>query len=536
MIVSITKSHLVREIILPHSGIGGILILMGALYLIFPFHLHNMETYVYASSIERYYDISATFTLGQDAPHLVNFGRYHLNHPIGHVLAAWIHDYIGMSVLTWLRFLNGFSSLAAGLAFYQVLLQINYTRAIAAIGVATLLASNSIWESALSGEWHMPALALMMAGLWQIEKYLRTRRRANLVFATGFVTLSIGYHLIWFFLTPLVLAAFLISQRRNVRWGDISIAAVILSLFLLIIYVILPFIIYRFENFSEFLQTFLVYKNISHIRYEGLTWLQNSLRTILHTFIFSLGATFSLDIVALFFYPAIGLLAIFYFRPTGSSFLRILTILAVVLSLLLHALLGARPDGINGWMGLVPFLIIVFLHPLSRFAGRKSLLSLAIPAILLIWNFYNGIYMNTFKDSHAIFFSQFPRGTQKDTPILFMIDNPVLGLPEIWYVGSVLGFRKQAHFFPRFSDWKRMRLFHKTMEQNPGFILIREGNPNEANSLLSAHGFRYKMFVNERALWPETLVPATIFIRRPKPFGYVKRLSVWIPDQGVSRP
>src|SRR5687767_10276803 len=97
-----------------HKWILLILFVAAALFVAFPLQLQSMEAYSYAASIEKYYNIATTFALTQ-GEYLPDFGRYHPNHPLGHVLAGLAYDWLKIPALDWMRFTNIVSTLAAGL-------------------------------------------------------------------------------------------------------------------------------------------------------------------------------------------------------------------------------------------------------------------------------------------------------------------------------------------------------------------------------------------------------------------------------------
>ena len=514
-----------------HRHLHLVIVLVTALstYLIFPLQLQSGEPYNYASAIEQYYQNSIGFSLAQGYP-LPDFGRYHPNHPLGHALAGWAYDLLKIPALSWIRFVNITVAIFAGLFLYVLLLHLRFSKAISATSVALFLATYCGLFTVLSGEWHMPALALSLAGFWQIFVYIDSGAKLHLWRGAALFGVAACYHLAAFFYIIPVGIVLLFVRPIKERWRElVSAGAAILGL-LVIVYIVIPFILFRFQSMEEFSRTFFVYKYLSHVRYEGLEWLQMAGRTILHTVLFTPPHLKATDyVVGLFFFLIFLSLWRFYHIPMDRA-KKVILLLTPAWWLATHWVFGARPDALLGWLFVLPFLSLMITTAFSYLQPRAIRIVAVLPVLVFGWNLSLGVLPNSLSQRENAFYFALPPSTPKNTPIAFVESNSLLMDGEKWYAGSALGFRNQTHFLPCCGENNYFSRLKRWAKANPGFVLVANGRHSAIETFFQAEGLRYKRWLDRKADWPPSLIPSTIYVQHMAAPSYEKRLTIWVPD------
>lgn len=524
----------VKESLRDHLVICVIITVFASIYLTLPLSLQACEVYDYAAAIEKYYRNSVGFSLSQGFD-LPDFGRYHPNHPLGHVLAAGAYDFLSIPAMTWLKFSNITGAIMAGIFLYLLQLQMKIFRALSAAAVAFFLGTYCGLFTVLSGEWHMPALALSLGAYWQLVKYSENRLVRHLYIASVLFSAAVCYHLAaFFYVVPLTIGMLACDYKKR-DYQAFLISGLIVAIPMLLVYVIVPFIIFSFQSFEEFKRTFFAYKHLSHARYDGLDWLVMAARTICHSFVYSLATNNLIYIFSLFFMIVIALAswAFCYLR-----FARIQSFLVVgtpIWWIGAHWVTGARPDALLGWLFALPFLCIVFIQVLSRIRLAGRFLAYSIPFAALFWNVYAAILPNSLSRPENASFVAMPKNLDSNTPIAFVVSHPVLTQVEIWHTGSKLGFRNQTHFMPCCGENNYFARLKRWTSQNPGFVIIADGRHDAIENFLASQKIPYKRWLDVRADWPSTLVPTTLFVQHKAAPFYRKSLTIWVPTSALMR-
>lgn len=499
------------------------------LYTLFPLQLQSGEPYNYASAIEGYYRNSMGFSLAQ-GENLPDFGRYHPNHPIGHVLAGLAYDWFRIPALLWIKLVNVVAAFVAAILIYILMLHMRFTERVAALACALFLATYCGLFAVLSGEWHMPAVAFSLAGLLQVFLYMDNGKTKQLSYATVFFTVAICYHLAAiFYLAPIGIIILSLRPVRE-RWKELFIAGLVTATTLIIVYVIVPFLLFRFASTEEFLRTFFVYKYLSHIRYSGLEWFIIAGRTILHTIAYTPAGVKSIDALVLLQFVILCYCIWKFSRHAANKAKQLIVLVMPAWWLAVHWIFGARPDAMLGWLFVLPPLSMILVGAFAGIAKKKVFLVSALPIILLGWNLLWGILPNSLSKPENIFYFAVPEGTRKTVPIAFVISNPLLMESEIWYAGSKLGYRNQRHFYPCCGENDYLPRLKGWMRANPGFILVTDGRDAVVGGLLQNEGLRYGKWLDRHADWPSALVPTTLYVQHTAPPVYRKRLTVWVPE------
>lgn len=508
-----------------------LIVLVGFLliYLCFPLQLQSGEPYNYASAIEGYYRNSIGFSLAQ-GENLPDFGRYHPNHPIGHALAGLVYDWLKIPALLWVEIVNTIAALAAAGALYLLMLNMHFLRIVSALSCATFLATYCGLFTVVSGEWHMPALAMSLAGLHFIFRYIDDGKKQDIFYASLLFAIGTCYHLAAiFYLVPVGIVILFLRPLKE-RWKELFIAGLVILSMLLVVYVIIPFILFQFKSKEEFLRTFLVYKYLTHIRYSGLEWLIITGRTILHTIAYTPARLNSVDVVVLAHLAILSYCCWKFVSHNANRSKKLIILITPAWWLMVHWIFGARPDAMLGWLFVLPLLSMILIGALAGI-HRKAILPLsALPILLLGWNLSWGILPNSLSRVENIFYFHLPEGTPKSVPIAFVTGNPLLMESEIWYAGSKLGYRNQRHFLPCCGEYDYLARLKGWTKANPGFLLVSDGRDAIIENLLRSQGLHYKRWTDRRADWPSSLVPTTLYVQHTAPPVYGKRLTIWIPE------
>lgn len=513
------------------------LVLFGALclYLFFPLQLQAPEPYNYATAIEGYFRNSGGFALAQ-GQELPDFGRYHPNHPLGHVLAGWAYDWLRIPALTWIRFINIWGALLAGLFLYQISRHFHFSKGISALSVALFLSTYIGMFTVLSGEWHIPAIAISLAGIRQIFSYIDVGEVKYLFRGSLLLTVASCYHL-WTFSYLIPIGIILLFVRPIKKyWRELLKPGLMIFLLLCIVYVIIPFVLFRFRSSEEFLQTFLIYKYLNHARYEGVEWLLMTARTILHTFMYTPVRLKGIDSFVLMFFVALAFTFWKFHKSERTVPKKAIIMLIPIWLLIMQVVTGARPDGLLGWLFAWPFVCLIIVKAIANMHRRAIYFCWGLTLFVFSWNFTIAYLPNSLSKRENIFYFNLPAGTPQTTPIAFVISEPLLLQGEIWYAGSELGFRNQMHFMPCCGENNYLGHLKRWIFENPGFVLVSDGRQEVLESFIRVQGLRYRLWSDRKGDWPSSLIQTTLYIQHKAPNFYPKRLSIWVPENRLRLP
>ncbi|MBN8221239.1 MAG: hypothetical protein J0L53_09960, partial [Spirochaetes bacterium] len=435
------------ELMRNHLHLLIVLIIASAIYALFPLKLQSFEPYQYAAAIEQYYRNSMGFSLAQ-GDYLPDFGRYHPNHPLGHVLAGWAFDWLKIPALTWIKGVNTVAAFFAAIFYYLMLLRLRFSNALAAITVGALLASYFGLFAVLSGEWHLPAMALSFAGFWQIIPYMEQGEKKYLYRASVYFGIASCYHLSAFFYLMTLGLVLLFARPIRERWRELFTGGGFILLLLLIVYVAIPFYLFQFHSMNDFFRTFFIYKHITFTQYSGFDWLVLTGRAILHTAFYTPAQLKGANIYAAFFFILITFGLWRFFRSKVIGPVKVWVLLTHLFSFFGYWLFESRPDALLGWFFLLPFIWLVTLKAFSEL-HRWAIVGIGGVVVLMLgWNLVLGILPNSLSKRENIFYFNLPAKTPPSTPVAFVISSLLFMEAEIWHAGSELGYRNQKHFMP----------------------------------------------------------------------------------------
>lgn len=505
------------------------------LYLFFPLQLQAPEPYNYATAIEGYFRNSFGFELAQGQK-LPDFGRYHPNHPLGHVLAGWAFDWLKIPALSWMRFVNILGALLAGLFLYQISRHFNVAKGISALTVALFLSTYIGMFTVLSGEWHVPAIALSLAGILQIFSYIESGQARYLLRGSLLLAISSCYHLwTFFYLFPIGIVLLVFpptkQSRRILFW-----AGLMIFLVLCIAYAIVPFALFRFQTSEEFFRTFLVYKYLNHVRYAGVEWLLMSARAIVHTFMYIPVKFKGADIFVLSFFIGLAFTFWKFYKSERAAPKMAIIILVPIWWPIMQTITGARPDGLLGWLFAWPFVCLIIVKAVSELRRGATYICAGLTVLVFSWNFALAYYPNSQSKRENVFYFNLPKQVPSTVPVAFVINQPLLMMGEIWHAGSELGYRNQMHFVPCCGENNYLIRLKRWALENPGFVLVSDGRQEVLESFLRAEGLSYRILSDRRGDWPSSLIQTTLYIQHKAPNFYPKRLTIWAPENGLRLP
>lgn len=514
-----------------------VLVLFGALcfYLGFPLQFQAPEPYNYATAIEGYFRNSAGFELAQ-GQNLPDFGRYHPNHPMGHMLAGWAFDWLNIPALSWMRFVNIAGALFAGLFLYQICRHFHFAESISALVVALFLSTYIGMFTVLSGEWHIPAIALSLAGIWQIFSYIEAGEGKYLRRGSLLLAIASCYHLwAFFYLIPIGVVLLFVRPIKT-SWRELVIAGLSVFLIVCLAYVIIPFFLFQFRSLEEFLRTFLVYKYLNHVRYDGVEWLQMTARSVLHTFMYTPVRFKETDFFVPIFFFAMAF-TFWKFSKIERALLKKAIVMAIPLWWpIMQLITGARPDGLLGWLFAWPFVCLIIVTVIASFHRRAVFFCAGLTVFVFSWNFVMTYFPNSRSKSENVFYFSVPGQISTTTPVAFVISQPLLMMGDIWYAGSKLGYRNQMHFMPCCGENNYMGHLRRWAVMNPGFVLVSDGRQRELESFIRAQGLRYRLWSDRQGEWPSSLIQTTLYVQHKAPNFYPKRLTIWVPENGLRLP
>lgn len=509
-----------------HKFLVLVLVVASLLYICFPMQLHSMEAYSYASGIEGYYNISTTFALSQ-GDYLPDFGRYHPNHPLGHVLAGVVYDWLGVPALSWMRFTNIVSTLAAGLFIYLLAFQMRLAKGAASAATALFLGTHSALFAVFSGEWHMPSLALSLAGTWQVLFFTLNGTKKPLYIGAALLCLAVCYHTAA--LSYSVCLFVLLGFVRRSQWRQLlTVTAAALSVIILV-YFVLPFLVLRFKNPSDFLRAFFMYAHLEHARFGGLAWLLAFIQTLFHSFFFIPATIPMMNWLVFPFFLGIGAAGWIFFRSHVKTPIKVLFVFMLLGWPISVAISGSRANAINGWISMLPLLCLMVAHALHGLPKRLVIAAAIVPVLMIAWNFYHLVIPNHFYKREDVHLFKMPEHMPKTTPVAFVANDLVVTIGEIWYAGSKLNYRNQNVFYPCCGEDSYLFRLRRWLRANPGTVVVSDGAPELIEQFFQFEGLGYVRWRDRSVSWPSSLLPATLYFIRDPGYNYRKRMIVWLP-------
>lgn len=522
-----------KQVVSEHKLLVLMLALATALFLAFPLQLQSMEAYSYAASIEKYYNIAATFALSQ-GEYLPDFGRYHPNHPLGHLLAGFAYDWLKIPALEWIRFTNILSALVAAVFVYLLSLQMSFSKIVSATASALFLTTHASLLAVYSGEWHMPSLALSLAGTWQVLFFALNGTRKPLYLGASLLCLAVCYHTaaLSYSVCLVVLLAFV---RKN-EWRQLLLVCTAASFVIVVVYFVTPFFVLHFEKLSDFLRTFFMYAHLDFRRFSGFSWLFAAIQTVFHSFFFIPATTPLMNWVAIPFFLGIGAAAWRFFRSRVEISIKVLFVFMLCGWPIALGIAGTRANAIYSWIFMSPILCLVLAYALNSLHRRLVIMAAVAPLFMMAWNFYHLILPNHFYKREDVHLFKLPENVPKTTPIVFVVNELALTISEIWYAGSELNYRNQNVFYPCCGEDSYLFRLRRWLRSNPGAIIISDGTPEIIETFLQREQLAYARWYDRRVMWPASLLPTTLYFIREPDYRYQKRLIAWLPAGRINPP
>lgn len=522
-----------NQIVRDHRLLFLVLAAAAVLFVAFPFQLQSMEAYSYAASIEKYYNIATTFALAQ-GEYIPDFGRYHPNHPLGHVLAGLAYDWLKIPALNWIRFTNILSALAAAVFVYLLSLQTGFSRGLSTTASALLLTTHASLLAVYSGEWHMPSLALSLAGTWQVLFFALNGTRKQLYFGASLLCVAVCYHTAA--LSYSVCLAVLLAFIRKNEWRQLLFVGAAALFVIVSVYFVIPFLVLHVEKPSDFLRAFFMYAHLDYKRFNGFAWLFAAMQTLFHSFFFIPATIPMMNWLAIPFFLGIGAAGWRFFRSRVKIPIKVLFIFMLFGWPIALAIAATRANAIYSWIFMSPLLCLVMAYALHSLRKRLIIMAAIVPLFLLAWNFYHLIIPNHFYKREDVYLFKIPENMPKTTPIAFVVNELVLTISEIWYAGSELNYRNQNVFYPCCGEDSYLFRLRRWLRANPGAIIISDGTPEIIERFLQGEKLEYARWYDRRVNWPASLLPATLYFIRAPEYRYQKRLIAWLPTGRLPMP
>lgn len=505
---------------------------------LFPMHLQSVESYAYAAAIDGYYDLSTTFSVGQPGIRLPDFGRYHPNHPLSHLIGGVLRDFAHISGLTTFRFLNALGALFSLFYLYRAARLLWASEAVSLAVVAMLAFSHAFWSGAQSGEVHLPSVAFQTGALFYLLRFLLTAapdRNRNLLKAAAFFSLAVAFHLYSLFAVIAAAVALLTDSVSKERWKLYMTVAAIVFLGFIGTYLLGVMIALRIESVHQYFGTMLMYTHLTQTRYTGAEWYGIVFQTAAHAVVS--GAN-SLKLV-------LGLLILAGQVAVLNA--RLHRAVAVLLAswplgyFLLNVVISGRADGINGWLFSLPVVSLASGALFILFIRRREtkVYILLIPALLAVSNFVLSIlpasrlaerdYIYAGDPAKMLAQAGYGNRVKPGQAIAYVVSDPVLTMAEVWHTGSVHGYSNLQVFVMCCGIEDTEQKLSSWLSRNDGALVISDDLGDRVGKILSKQSRPYLLGAENRGeLLPE-LVPSSIYFTRPAGYHIRKRISVYIP-------
>ncbi len=539
--------QLILQQIRAHRYLLLLLVVFAVFTRIFPLRVQAIEPYLYAASAEGYYDLSTTFAAAQPGVRLPNFSGYHPNHPLLHAVVALVHRITGIGALQLFKAMNLMAALCCLSLVYVISLKLRWPRPVALFNAGVLAATYAFWVGALSGEVHLVAVALQLASMLFLVKFLQGEEKAgtSLRIATLLFALSVSVHLAAVFWGISFAAAVLVHpgpNRPRLYVQCISIFAFVL----LAVYGVLLVAILKIDSFAVYKSTMMIYTYLQHVRYTGLEWIITLLKSMGQSLAFGLSwwAVLLKMTLGILFVAGVWQLS----RGRAVRGIKVLLLCWPIAYIFSHAVFGARADSIHSWLFTITGLVFAFGFLAERIIGRPELRIYLVLFIGIVAgnNLLFGILPNSRLTNSEFLYAEDPQvllsGNGIDlagahrVPLVVLAKDPVLTFPEIWNLGSQLGYKNQVHFIYCCGKNGYREPLAEYARVTAEFFLLVDEISDEMPQMLEALGRKYRLLAEKRGeVNPATLV-SSIYFERTKGYRIRKEVRIYYVHGVVAEP
>lgn len=505
-----------------------VLAVFAALLIAFPLKVQPMEPYAYAAAAEGYYNLTTTFALYTPTLVLPDISRYHPNHPLPHFIAALLHSKTGIGALAVFKVLNFSGALIFIIFFYLSALRLTRNQAAIIGATLALVFSYAFWGAALSGEMQLFGLALMMAAIFFLVRYLdEIERQPRFLFiAAGLYIFAGAFHLFTFILIIPAGVALLVHSRKAT---DLKLYAIVLGVIIAgyaFFYGLALSLVLEIHSLADYLRTLFIYNQILLKSYTSQDWWPLLTKSLFRAWVYADGAWG--------FFPKCALLVLIlvgYWRIVKSQLgmpVKILLLGWPAFQVLLQIAVSGRPEGLNFWLFLFPTfylglaMAMEWLHEIMHI----GFVALLLPSLLFAVNFSAVIFPNSRLESRQALYIKAP-DLPKQTPVAFVINEPVLSYGEMWKMGSVYGFRNQKIFLPCCGEQGvREKLVTWAMAQ-PTFLIISDFSDDLIGRELAKQKISFTVLQNDVGEITPVWIPSSLYVDNPRGLKYSKNLRVY---------
>lgn len=532
----------------PYALLGLFLSVYLIVLLFFPLRLNTIESYLYGSAIDGYYDLSTTFQIYQPDYDLPDFSRYHPNHPVIHWFAGKLHDFFGWQGLTIFRVMNILGALLFGVFFHLTALRITASSLVSLAVTGFVLFSHALWIEALSGEVHLISLGLLAGSTFFLLRFFSSQQKENPKDFLLSVILFCGafsFHLYSIFAgIPAVISVLFFGRFRD-RWLLYTLSAALIVAVFVLVYVVLLIHLLGINSFEGYYRSIFIYKYLSIPIPSGWKWYESLVRTFLHSFVAGFG-TLHTGAKILF----IGLLISSFIAVLKARIGREIKVLILTWPaayVLLNIVVNGRPDGVNGWLFSLPAIgIMLAVLFLQLRLNRETVFYVAlIPLAFIFLNFSTAIYpKSTLKKTDFIYLSDFAEimkqnaqrfSGERNLPVAVYAKDPVLTLPEITELSAEHGVRDIRIFTycsSRPQNVEDMKRWIKSTQKS--FLFIADESDDETEKIFSDMQRKTALLMERHGTLDRSVLPSSIFINPLRSQILRKRIKLfYVP--GVER-
>jgi hypothetical protein len=186
--------------------------------------LLNYESYLYAGGIEGFIDISALYNVFLPEIRMPDFGRFHPNHPLPHLLAYWLFSVcnragVEFSALDILIAVNYIASAVAVFVIFRIAVTLTADLLISFFFALLAGFSPVFWFSAVSAETYEVAYCLMAIAFLQMLRPYGSERIMTTIRKALLFSLAFSFHFgVALFAIPVALwYALAAARQRSIR-------------------------------------------------------------------------------------------------------------------------------------------------------------------------------------------------------------------------------------------------------------------------------------------------------------------------------
>lgn len=499
-----------------------------ALLFFFPLKMQPMEPYAYAAAAEGYYNLTTTFALQAPTVKLPDISRFHPNHPLPHFIAAVLYGATGVGAMGVFKALNFAGALLFIVFFYLSALRLVGNRTAIVTASLALVASYVFWAAALSGEMQLFGLALMMAAIYFLIRYLDDAERVPryLFIAALFYVLAGAFHLFTFILIVPAGFALLVHSRKA---GDFRIYALVLLLILAGYSVFYGLILSRvldIHSLEEYLRTLFIYNQILLKAYTQEEWWPLLTKSLFRAWVYADGLWGFIPKCALTILILVG-----YWRLAVSKLKTAVKVLLLgwpVLQILVQIAVYGRPEGLNFWLFLFPTFYMGLATAFAWLEEKMNAATVAIlvPLLLLAVNFTSAIFPNSNLETGQVLYFKAPK-LPRETPAAVVITEPVLTYGEIWTMGSHHGFRNQKVFLPCCGERNVREKLVAWAKSKSTFLIVSDAHDDLVGEELKRQNISFNVLQDDAGEIMPAWVPMSLYLDNPRGSRYSKNLRVY---------